>query len=141
MQPELTTYVLVFASGRASKCQVVKGCEGDAFPKLTAHLGAFTPFKVDPSVFPADDDFRHAWTYKDGKIGHDMAAAREIHRDRLREARNDHMTALDVVFMRALEAEQDTAAIVAEKTRLRDITADPRIEAAKTVDELKRVWF
>ena len=141
MQPKLTTYVLVFETGLASKCEVVEGCEADAFPKLTAHLGKFTPYKVDPSIFPATDNFRDAWTYKDGKIGHDMNTAREIHRNRLREARKEHLAALDVGFMRALEAGQDTKAIVAEKARLRDITSDPRIDAAKTVDELKCVWF
>jgi hypothetical protein len=46
---------------------------------------------------------------------------------------------LDVEFMRALEAGKPTAAIVAEKNRLRDITSDPRIEAAQTPEQLKAI--
>jgi hypothetical protein len=118
----------------------VKGCEADAFPKLTAHLGTFTPYTVDPAIFPQNDTFRAAWTYQDGKIGHDMVTAREIHRKRLREARKAHLAALDVVFMRNLETGGDNAPVTAEKQRLRDAPADPRIDAAKTIAELKAVW-
>jgi hypothetical protein len=43
----------------------------------------------------------------------------------------------DIAFQRALEANADTAAIVAEKQRLRDITA--LADAATTLDELKAI--
>lgn len=70
----------------------------------------------------------------------DMAKARDIHRDRMRQARTPKLAALDVAFQRAHEMSNDTAAIVAQKQALRDVTADPAIEAAQTPDELKMVW-
>ena len=39
--------------------------------------------------------------------------------------------------MLALETGGDTAAVAAKKVALRDVTADARIEAATTPDELK----
>lgn len=69
----------------------------------------------------------------------DMAKAIEIQRNRIRAAREPLLAALDVEFMRAVErgdhAEQ--ARVAAEKQRLRDLTKDPRLTVAQTVDELK----
>ena len=135
----VTTYALVFADGSVARSQVVKGCEAGAFPKIEEKHGQFTAFRVEPHAFPTDDPYRAAWRLKDGAIVHDMPKAREVHRDRLRFARKALMATLDVQFMRALEAGQDTKAIVTEKARLRDITADPRIDAAQTVDDLRRI--
>ena len=56
-----------------------------------------------------------------------------ITQQRLREERKPLMEAQDVLYMRATEQNQDTAEIVAEKQRLRDITKI----TAKTLDELK----
>jgi len=63
--------------------------------------------------------------------------AKEITKGRLRDERAPLLQAQDVAFQRALEEGADTAAIVAEKQRLRDITnlADP----ATTLDELKGI--
>ena len=138
-RPNVTTYALVFADGSVARSQVVEGCEADAFPKIEGRHGRFTAHKVEPHAFPADDPYRAAWRLQDAAIVHDMPKAREVHRDILRRERKAILAALDVQFMRALEAGQDTAAIVAEKTRLRDITADSRIEAAQTIDDLKLV--
>ena len=69
-----------------------------------------------------------------------MEKARDIHRQRLREARAPLFNALDVAFQRAMETGADTAEIVAKKQALRDVTADPAIDAAQTTDELKAVW-
>jgi hypothetical protein len=69
-----------------------------------------------------------------------MAKARDIHRARMREARTPLLSALDIQFQRALESNADTSAIVAKKQALRDVTADPAIEAAQTIEELKAVW-
>lgn len=61
--------------------------------------------------------------------------AKAITKDRLRMERAPLLSAQDVLYMRATEANQDTTAIVAEKQRLRDITklADDAI----TIDQLK----
>lgn len=89
---------------------------------------------------PPRDEFRPAWVIQDGAVRVDMERAREIHRDRIREARAPLLAELDIAFQRALEDGSDTASIVAEKQRLRDAPADPRIDAARTPEELKAVW-
>ena len=86
---------------------------------------------------PADRFFRNAWKFKGDAIEVDMTAARDIHRDSLRAERKLLLETLDVEYMKALEQGGDTAAIAARKQILRDVTADPRIEAAATPDELK----
>ena len=61
--------------------------------------------------------------------------AKAITKERLRAERTPLLQAQDVAFQRALEAGQDTAAIVAEKQRLRDVTQ--LVDTATTLDELK----
>jgi hypothetical protein len=59
--------------------------------------------------------------------------AKEITKKRLRAERTPLLQAQDVAFQRAIEEGANTAAIVAEKQRLRDITNF----TATTLDELK----
>lgn len=66
-----------------------------------------------------------------------ITKAKAITKDRLRAERAPLLDAQDVAYMRALEAGQDTAAIVAEKQRLRDITQ--LADQAQTLDELKNI--
>jgi len=61
--------------------------------------------------------------------------AKDITKDRLRAERKPLLEAQDVAFQRALEAGEDTTAIVAEKQRLRDITNE--VDSMTTVEELK----
>jgi hypothetical protein len=61
--------------------------------------------------------------------------AKEITKNRLREERKPLLEAQDVLFQRAIEANADTSAIVAEKQRLRDITN--LADACTTTDKLK----
>jgi hypothetical protein len=61
--------------------------------------------------------------------------AKAITKDRLRAERAALLLEQDVLFQRALESGADTAAIVAEKQRLRDITA--LADEATTLEELK----
>jgi len=63
--------------------------------------------------------------------------AQDITKDRLRAERKPLLEAQDVAFQRALETSEDTTAIVAEKTRLRDITN--QVDTMTTLDELKGV--
>ena len=65
----------------------------------------------------------------------DIDKAKAITKDRLRAERAPLLAALDVAFQRALESGSDTAAIVAEKQRLRDITN--LVDTCTTTDELK----
>jgi len=86
---------------------------------------------------PTDRTFRGAWQFNGDAVEIDMVAARDIHRDNLRAERKPLLEALDVAYMRALEDDTGTVDITAEKQALRDVTADPRIDAAATPDELK----
>ena len=65
----------------------------------------------------------------------DIDKAKALTKDRLRAERTPLLAAQDVLFQRALESNSDTAAIVAEKQRLRDITN--QVDACTTTDELK----
>jgi hypothetical protein len=63
--------------------------------------------------------------------------AKEITKDRLRLERAPLLQAQDVAFQRALEEGADTATVVAEKQRLRDITQ--LADQATTIEELKGI--
>jgi hypothetical protein len=72
--------------------------------------------------------------------------AKEIQKNKLREARKPLLEKLDVDFVRALELGGDTASIAAQKKALRDVTnivTEAEISGA-TVDEitteLKAIW-
>ena len=65
----------------------------------------------------------------------DFTKAQGITKDRLRQERAPLLTALDVQYQRAQESGAITAAIVAEKQRLRDVTK--LADKATTLDELK----
>ena len=70
----------------------------------------------------------------------DMTKAKEIHKNRIREARKPKLAALDIEFQKALETSADTTSIVSKKKALRDAPANAAIDAAKTPDELKAAW-
>jgi len=63
--------------------------------------------------------------------------AKEITKDRLRAERAPLLQQQDVAFQRALEEGADTAEIVAEKQRLRDITS--LVDTIETLEELKAI--
>jgi hypothetical protein len=63
--------------------------------------------------------------------------AKDIIKNRLRIERTPLLQEQDIAFQRALESGADTAAIVAEKQRLRDITL--LADQATTLDELKAI--
>ena len=69
-----------------------------------------------------------------------MTKAREIHKAKIRAAREPKLAALDVEFQRALETSADTTSIVSKKKALRDAPANTAIDAAKTEAELKAAW-
>ena len=93
------------------------------------------PYKiVEDSVIPTDRTFRDAWeNYESVNVS--LVKAKEITKTRLREERKPLLEAQDVLFMKAQETSSDTAAIITEKQRLRDITTSA--DSASTLDELK----
>ena len=73
-------------------------------------------------------------------FGIDMAKAKEIHKAKIRIARESKLAELDIEFQKALETSSDTSVIVNKKQALRDAPADNAITAATTTDELKSQW-
>ena len=66
----------------------------------------------------------------------DMAKAREIHKNKIRDARKPLLESLDIEFQKALETSADTSAIIAKKNALRDAPADSGIASASDVAAL-----
>jgi len=91
---------------------------------------------MDASELPeADNDFFNSWELIDGYVLVNLDKAKAQTKDRLRAERAPLLAAQDVAFQRALEEGKDTAAIVAEKQRLRDITN--LVDGCKTTEELR----
>ena len=110
--------------------------------KTLIKIGALTVDAADYET-PTERTFREAWSFggnpEAGIITVDMDKARDIWRDKIRQARAGQLEALDAQFMKALETGADTSAIVAQKQALRDAPADPGIDAATTPEVLKLV--
>ena len=81
----------------------------------------------DTELPQADNDFFDAWELSNGTVSVNLTKAKALTKTRLRAEREPLFVAQDVLFQRAQETNADTSAIVAEKTRLRNITllADP----------------
>jgi len=90
---------------------------------------------VNTSDLPRDNDFFDAWELADGVVTVSLAKAKDITKKRLRAEREPLLAAQDVAFQRAQEANADTTAIVAEKNRLRDVTA--LADTATTLEDLR----
>ena len=92
---------------------------------------------VNTSEISSDRTFRDAWETEDipVTITTSMPKAINITKERLRLERKPLLELQDIRFMQAQEAGIDTAAIVTEKQRLRDITNNA--DKATTLDELK----
>ena len=73
-------------------------------------------------------------------FGLNMAKARDIHKENIREARKPLLESLDIEFSRALETSADTTSIVSKKQALRDAPADSAIESAADAAALKAQW-
>ena len=104
-------------------------------------IATVVPQGVDYSVIEediaADREFRGAWIKAGDAIDYDIEKAQAITKDKLRAERAPLLNSLDVSYMKALEVNADTAEIVTEKQRLRDITK--LVDEAKTVEELKEI--
>jgi len=103
-------------------------------------IGA-TSYDAADYTLPAERTFRGAWEAdaNAGIISVDMAAAKEIWRDKIRQARTEPLAALDTAFMKALETGSSTTQITADKQALRDAPTHADIDAATTPAELAAV--
>ena len=94
------------------------------------------------ATVPSDRHFRGAWSLSGKVISEDMDAAKAIFKDKIREVRQPLLEAEDVVYMKALEADDASAktASVAKKKALRDAPAAKAITDADTIAKLKAAW-
>ena len=74
------------------------------------------------------------------KLSYNMDIAKEIHKDKIREARQPLLTKLDIDYQRASETSADTTEIIAKKQALRDAPNASGITSATNIDDLKKQW-
>ena len=91
---------------------------------------------------PADRHFRGAWSLSGDVISEDLATAKTLFKDKIREVRKELLEAQDIAYMRAIEADDTSAKTAAAnaKTALRDAPAASAISDATTIAELKAAW-
>jgi len=95
---------------------------------------------VEIDTVPSDRTFRNAWVTEQGKsVEIDLAKAKDLAKDKVRQARTPKFQELDIAYQRADEAgDADAkAAVVVKKQTARDATADTKITNADSVDNLK----
>ena len=93
-------------------------------------------------TMPKNRDFRGAWTLEGDVMKEDLSAAKELFKDKIKEARTPLLASEDVAFMMALENDDSKAkaASVAKKKALRDATKASAIDAASSIEELTAAW-
>ena len=100
--------------------------------------------QIDASTatVPANRDFRGAWSLSGTVISEDLTKAKELFKDKIREVRAPLLEAEDVVYMKALEADDADAkaASVTKKTNLRNAPAASAITSASSISALKAAW-
>ena len=100
--------------------------------------------QIDASTatVPSDRHFRGAWSLDGKVISEDVTAAKVIFQDKIREVRGPLLEAEDVVYMKALEADDTSAkaASVTKKAALRNAPAASAIGSADTIAKLKAAW-
>ena len=95
---------------------------------------------VDVDTILSDRTFRNSWVTEQGKsVEIDLAKAKDVAKDKVRQARTPKFAELDISYQRADEAgDADAkAAVVVKKQTARDATADTKITDADSVDNLK----
>jgi len=103
-------------------------------------IGATTYASANYTI-PAERTFRNGWEANSdtGVISVNMDKAKDIWRNKIRQARVKPLAALDTAYMKALETSADTTQIIADKQALRDAPSLSSIDAASTVDELTAI--
>ena len=95
---------------------------------------------VDVDTVESDRTFRNAWVTEQGKsVEVDLAKAKDVAKDKVRQARTPKFQELDIAYQRAVEEDDSDkqAQIIAQKKTARDATADSKITSADSVANLK----
>ncbi len=93
-------------------------------------------------TMPSDRHFRNTWKLNGSVLAENITSAKVNFKDKIREVRKPLLEAEDVVYMKALEADDASAktASVAKKKALRDAPAASAITSADTIAKLKAAW-
>ena len=91
---------------------------------------------------PSDRHFRNAWTLSGKVITEDLATAKVLFKNKIREVRSPLLEEQDVLYMKALEDASSSAktTIKNKKKSLRDAPAASAIDDADTIEKLKAAW-
>mgnify|MGYP003134815629 CR=1 FL=1 len=95
---------------------------------------------VEVDTVESDRTFRNAWVTEKGKSTEvDLAKAKDIAKDKVRQARTPKFQELDIAYQRADEAGDSDAktAVATKKQTARDATANTKITNADSVANLK----
>lgn len=95
--------------------------------------------EAEAQLFDEDRTYRDALVFKDDMIRHDLVRARDCHRRWVRKQRMQAMAVLDAEWMKAMGQNKDIKDVESKRQRWRDAPADPRIEKAKSIDDLKQI--
>jgi hypothetical protein len=68
----------------------------------------------------------------------DITKAKEVWKNKIRNARKSALEKLDIEFIKAQEQGNDTTSIVATKQILRDLPS--LVDTATSIEEIKEVW-
>lgn len=100
-------------------------------------IGA-TEYNSADYEIPAERTFRSGWEANTDTnvISVNMDKAKDIWRDKIRQARVKPLADLDTAYMKALETGADTTQIVADKQALRDAPSLSSINEATTPEQL-----
>ena len=91
---------------------------------------------------PSDRHFRNAWTLSGTVISEDLATAKTMFKNKIRQVRKPLLEAQDVLYMKAIEDGDSSAqsTVATKKKELRDAPAASAITNATTIAELKSAW-
>ena len=111
---------------------------------MTTYIRVKNDKTIDSSnaKIPQFRHFRDAWVINGDVISEDLATAKTLFKDKIREVRKPLLELEDVNYMKALEDGNTAKAkeIADKKKVLRDLPADTKIDSAKDMDELKKTW-
>ena len=116
------------------------GTLNDVMNKCVPISGKSTADIVDKSEILSDRTFRNAWVTEKGKSTEvDLSKAKDVAKEKVREARTPKFQELDIAYQRADEdSDTDAKKAVADKKKvLRDATANSKITDASDVAKLK----
>ena len=98
---------------------------------------------MDGTLIPSTRQFRDAWTKPAvGAPVVDMPKARIMHMDRIRQARNQKLTGLDIDYQIADDNDNapKKAAVTQERRELRDLPANTDLDQFSTPETLDAFW-